>query len=82
MTHAASMTKARGAIAAAFACVAVLMIASGCSTQPKMSKEDQENFNGGPMPPGFLEKQGGGAAPGPVAAPAAPAAAGGAKGSP
>jgi hypothetical protein len=42
----------------------------GCSTNTEMSKQEQENFKGGPMPPGFLEKQGGGApAPGPAASP-------------
>lgn len=45
---------------------------AGCSEKTEMNKAEQDNFKGGPMPAGFLDKQGGAPpANGPGAAPAA-----------
>jgi hypothetical protein len=64
-----------GKRAARIAVAALLMGAMavslvGCSEKTEMSKEEQENFKGGPMPPGFLDKPGGAPSAGPGNAPA------------
>jgi hypothetical protein len=38
----------------------LLPLLSGCKSQSSMSKAEEENFKGGPMPAGFMEKHGGG----------------------
>jgi hypothetical protein len=55
---------------------------AGCSEKTDMTKAEQENFKGGPMPAGFLDKQGSappangpGASPATGGTPAAPPAA-------
>lgn len=45
----------RSAPGVALLCMAAL--ATGCSTDTKMPASDRENFQGGPMSPGFVEKQ-------------------------
>ena len=61
-----------------FSLTGLSLLAGGCKgTESQMSKDEEENFKGGPMPAGFLEQQQGGAnrAPGaPPGAPAVPAA--------
>jgi len=42
-----------GLLAASLACNFLLV---GCKGEEQMSKAEKENFNGGPMPAGFMDK--------------------------
>jgi hypothetical protein len=61
--------------------IVVMLPLAGCKSESSMSKQDEANFKGGPMPAGYKPPvpngapMGAGAAPAPPAAPPGPAGA-------